>query len=265
MSLPWLLRPPEMKNGFALPCSRTNEELMKLFFSIVVLSFSAFVFADGPTTIHGLNEAGEEIRADVEVSYEDEPVRTSSHPQFDPWSVVVSDGKKEKREFKQQYCGFSGYGSSWSFSCAKEGNSPLAGTTYAFRESLDNCGGFLFVCTRGCSRHAPRELINDLWECQEAIEEAERQEERSKECSKKDRQGTNITVKADKVNLRDAPSGKVLRTLSEGTKAKFISGDGVCITIAGKSGQWIEVNITDKQTVEGGWLFDAYVDYHNNP
>lgn len=238
---------------------------MKLFFSIVVLFFSAFVFAVGPTTIHGLNEAGEEIRADVEESYENEPVRTPSHPHYGPWSVVVSDGKNQRREFKQQYCGYSGpsYGSGWSFSCAREGNSPLAGTSYDFREELDNCGGFLFICKSGCNRRAPRELIDDLWECPAAFEALKKEEE----CASKNRQGAYVTLIDDVVHLMDAPStsGKVLRKLFHGTKAKFISGDGICTTIAEKTGQWIEVNITDKQTVETGWIFDAYVEYHNNP
>lgn len=232
---------------------------MKLIFLIVVFYFSVSAFAYERTAIHGLNEAGEEIQAHVEGRYDDTRYA---------WSITVGvDGDKE-RVFKNQPCGYSGQYEN-TFSCASEGNSPLAGTSYDFRKELDNCEGLLFICKSGCNQRAPIELIiknsEDSRGCQKSEQEEMEALEMQLECNKKDRQGATVTIIADKVNLMDTPSGKVLRTLNIGTKAKLILGDGICTTISGITGQWIKVKFIDKKTAQDGWIFDADVEYHNNP
>lgn len=121
--------------------------------------------ADGPTTMWGINSAGELITVDQEY-FDYGPGGTEWGPnQFH--TVEVKVGEKVIHSHTKQLCGSNalGYSPGWQFSCREEGTSPLAGAVYSFEKELPDCEGYLFRCTSGCSARAPRELIKEPWEC----------------------------------------------------------------------------------------------------
>lgn len=79
---------------------------------------------------------------------------------------MITSGKKAQRVFEKQPCSIcaSSNASEIKFSCASSGTSPLAGTTYVYKEDLPNCWGTLYVCKYGCSSRVPNELIDDMYE-----------------------------------------------------------------------------------------------------
>src|SRR5689334_9773738 len=87
----------------------------------LLLAFSTSVYADGATTIHGVNSSGEQIALDEEWL----PVPGASNLDWTGFYVVSVGvpGERPKEEFGAQHCGVR----IASFSCARGGQSPLAG------------------------------------------------------------------------------------------------------------------------------------------
>lgn len=136
---------------------------MKYFFALVLFIFASQCSADGPTTTHGINAAGELITVDEE-EFDYGPEGVDWGPNAYNTVRVVKNGKQIK-SYKKQLCGFDPRGEKMTFSCAKNGKSPLAGATYMYVKELSACKGTLFICKEGCGAGAPRKLISDPWEC----------------------------------------------------------------------------------------------------
>lgn len=139
---------------------------------VIILCYSNYAFADGPTGISGKNVTGETVSGYEAANNADEPVITPSHPHFEHWDISISiDNNSEPIQFQRQYCGYRGdtYSSNWSFSCSADGKSPLAGVTYIFDKTvkLPKCVGYPFVCKSGCNARTPRLMIKPYWECSE--------------------------------------------------------------------------------------------------
>lgn len=132
---------------------------MKYFFAAVLSIVTSLAYADGPTTLHGINAAGELITVDKE-DFDYGPQGVEWGPNEFHTVLVKKDGKTI-RSYKKQLCGYDGNG---SFSCSKKGESPLVGARYFYVKTLPNCEG-LYACKEGCGPEAPRELIKDPWEC----------------------------------------------------------------------------------------------------
>ena len=164
-----LARPNDPAGSGRSVGKKNMETMKKFFFAIALAILSGSVSADGPTSIHGVNAAGETIYADEEERHEEEPVTTPKYVRLGHWSIRVGPAENSKQVFPKQYC--SNYGPAfqkgWTFTCSADGVSPLAGATYVFERGLPKCGGFLFVCQNGCGPRAPRTLVKDLWECGE--------------------------------------------------------------------------------------------------
>lgn len=223
-----------------------------------LLILSAFAcLADGPTTIRGINGSGEVITVNEE--YFD------YGPQGTPWgpnqfhTVVVTQSGKVVSSYNKQLCGSNGHGYTpeWRFSCRKEGESPLAGATYSFKQELPDCKGYLFVCTQGCSPRAPRELTKDPWECDDPNESSVLQEAA---CGNPIDEGV---VEGDIVNIRNHPgiNSSVLGTATKGVRITVLKRDSVCMLINGKEGRWVRVKLHDDNPIKEGWVFDAYIKY----
>ena len=111
------------------------------------------------TPIRGTASSGEEFY--VEEVYWDQKAQPPNN-----WTIMITIGKKEQRVFEKQPCSisWSSNASERKFSCASSGTSPLAGTTYVYKEDLPNCWGTLYVCRHGCSSRVPNEMIEDVYE-----------------------------------------------------------------------------------------------------
>jgi hypothetical protein len=133
---------------------------MKYFFAAVLSIVTSLAYADGPTTLHGINAAGELITVDQE-NFDYGPQGVAWGPNMFYTVLVKKDGKNI-RTYEKQLCGHDSDG---PFSCAKKGESPLAGARYLYVKELPNCKGSLYACKEGCGPKAPRKLIKDPWEC----------------------------------------------------------------------------------------------------
>ena len=139
---------------------------MKYFSATILLIVCLLCRADGPTTISGVNDAGDVVRVDEEY-FDYGPDGVGWGPTRYHTISIERDGKL-LRSYEKQLCGSNdlGYSPGWIFSCAKEGNSPLAGAVYLFVNELPDCRGFRFVCKEGCGAEAPREMIKEPYECE---------------------------------------------------------------------------------------------------
>jgi hypothetical protein len=216
----------------------------------LLLVVSTAIYADGPTTIHGVNGAGEQIALDEEWL----PAAGASNLAWTGFYVVSvgAPGERPEKEFGAQHCGVRVA----SFSCARGGQSPLAGTTYGFVRDLPNCRGSLFICTGGCGAHAPQEMIRDYWECptDDGLDYYDA-------CDPKNH--ANLALLASNVNLREEPNlaAAVRVRLPKNTQVEILERQASCLTLNHERGQWIKVRVRDDESAEAGWVFDAYVEY----
>ncbi len=146
--------------------------------------------------------------------------------------------------------------------CKASGKSPLAGTTYEI--TSDYCkSGYNYVCKKGCERpEVPPNMFESFYECDVCEERCANQQKESK-CPFTDRRGAAATLIGDKVNLRSTPdiTGKIISSLSYGTRVKVLSQEEICSTISGKVGRWVNIDAGDGKTILRGWIFDAYIKY----
>lgn len=236
---------------------------MKAHTVIALLFFSVPSMADGPTAIHGYNDAGEELYI-----YVDGEVPTDPPAGFDPVKYpkitgftksvykveVVKHGERRfetKERYRKQDCWINArVAYQPGFSCSAQSHSPLAGTEYVFAKHLPMCRGTLLACKSGCGLRAPLELIIDPWECGEEI---------VADCPNSDAKKGFIS--GDDVNVREKPepSGSILRTISYWTRVDILKRDPRCLELNKKRGRWVFVNIHDNGDIRQGWIFDAYI------
>jgi hypothetical protein len=115
----------------------------------------------------GINAAGERVRVNEEY-FDYGPDGVGWGPTRYHTVAIEKDGKV-LRTYERQLCGGNdlAYTPGWIFSCVKGGTSPLAGAVYRFTKELPDCGGYRFVCKEGCRAGAPREMIQEPYECEE--------------------------------------------------------------------------------------------------
>jgi hypothetical protein len=250
---------------------------VRIRIAFVFLILSASSHADGPTPIHGINEAGEEITV-----YEDGTVPTDEHgviltelskgvdhkkyPQSTEFSVSVYTVKVLKRngtkeEYKLQDCGNDALRLDFSFSC-RGGNSPLAGAKYEYVRELTKCGGSLMTCKTGCGPRAPREMIKAPWECVSGLEELGLVDRDVYACQAENTKTKGI-IHGHEINLRERPdfAATVKSRLTDQTKLVILERNKECLNINGEKGQWVRVKVAGETEEKDGWVYDAYVEY----
>jgi len=223
---------------------------MKSLRIVLILAFSTPVYAVGPTTIHGVNDSDERVELDEEwVPNRANPREGNSPTGF--YVVLIKRNQEAVERFGGNVCHLA----SRSFTCAREGKSPLAGATYDFKKDLPNCRGSLFVCSSGCNARAPRAMIQDPWECPTLGANY------YAACDRKN--SKNKGVLSEIVNLRETPSptALVLGRLNQKAKLTILERQSECLTINHESGQWIKVQAGEGSDRKTGWIFDAYVEY----
>jgi len=219
--------------------------LMKLRIAIVFLTLSTPLHADGPTDMHGVNQAGDEV-----LVYEDGRIPPDGHTPRHTVEVKKRGGQKEK--YEKQDCGID-VRSTREFFCDSQGNSPLAGARYAPKRALKKCRGTLIVCKSGCGSRAPLEMVVDPWECGGVNEYLDA-------CDIAN--GTNGVLNSG-VNIREKPdsAAHILLHLPKATKIKVVERRDECLVIDSEKGQWVKVKIMGGTPIRPGWIFDAYIDY----
>ena len=140
---------------------------MKYLSGLLVFIFAAQCYADGPTTIHGMNASGEVFEIDLDESSDQVQGVGDDWWQMRYFTVQVKKRGKLVQSYEKQICdiGWPKESEKLKFFCIKKGDSPLAGAEYVEVRELAGCKGTLFVCRKGCSKRTPRELIKNPWEC----------------------------------------------------------------------------------------------------
>lgn len=228
---------------------------MKTILVIFLLSLSVSIYADGPTTIHGVNSFGEHIAIDEE--WLPDPKNPNSGANHTGLYVVSikADGKAA-HELGGQHFEFRKTGNIGGFSSTIQNKSPLAGATYQFVKDLPNCRGSLFACKAGCGSRTPLTMTRDYWECPTLGADY------YDACDPNNHESYGILA-SNNVNLRERPelTAPVLKRLSKDKRVKILERRQECLTINYETGQWIKAQVSKGTFPKPGWIFDASVEY----
>ena len=224
---------------------------MKIALAFLLCFVSVTLHAAGSTPFSGVNKYGEVVI--VQENLELETEKPVGKPDYFYWAVEVKKKGKTTRRYPRQPCSYMG-----PFMCSKDGKSPLAGTTYIETRMLKKCGGFLYVCKKGCGPSAPQVLIKSHYECPNA--------EGDMAACQSNNNSTMGVVNSNKVIVRSNPrtSAKVLHYLMNENEVKILERRGKCLDINNERGQWVKIKIVSKGRSVVGWVYDAYIDYHGS-
>ena len=144
---------------------RSRSQNMKTVSTVLLVLASFPAMSDGFGGAVGLNRLGQQIRM-----YEGQDGTRFSAYKPRPTEPVGSEWRLET-ECEWHASANVNSDPTYTFACAVDGKSPLAGTTYRAtksRSKRNSCGRpyEIYLCVRGCSnRAAPNVFYVQPWEC----------------------------------------------------------------------------------------------------
>lgn len=221
----------------------------------LLLFFPLSIYADGPTTIHGVNSFGEHIAIDEEWLPDPKNPNSGMNP-TGLFVVSITAAGKPAQELGGQHFEFKESGNISGFSSTDLNKSPLAGARYQFVKDLPNCRGSLFACKAGCGSRTPTTMTKNYWECPTLGADY------YDACDPNNHEAYGVLA-SNNVNLRERPelTAPVLKRLGKDKRVKILQRRQECLTINYEMGQWIKVQVSKDTSPKSGWIFDASVEY----